>query len=241
VAAEVDGLRRACGDPALGRVPSHITLVPPVNVRGDDLSAALTRLRTAAAAVAGPLELVLGPPASFLPVNPVLYLEVSGPDVSTVHRLRDRVFAFPLERRLTWPFVPHVTVADGADPARIDAAVVALSDFAVPATLERVHLLEEGEHRTWRPLADCPLGPPDLVGRGGFELELTTSELLDPEAAEFLTATAYGEDLGGPPFTVARHRWTVVGVAGAVDTLVADEHRDHGVADHLDRRRRAIG
>jgi len=236
VAAEVDGLRRACGDPALGRVPSHLTLVPPVNVRAEDLPAALTRLRAAAAAVPGPLELVLGPPATFLPINPVLYLEVGGPDLAAVHRLRDRVFAFPLERRLTWPFVPHVTVADGADPDRIDAAVTALADFAIPVTFERVHLLEEGEQRTWRPLADCPLGPPDLVGRGGFELELTTTDLLDPEAAAFL-ADAGDEDLGGPPYVVARHRWAVVGAAGAAGIVVADEHRDHGVADHLARRR----
>ncbi len=241
VSAEVDGLRRACGDPALGRIPSHITLVPPVNVRADDLPAALTRLRAAAAAVPGSLDLVLGPPATFLPINPVLYLDVGGPDLAAVHRLRDRVFAFPLERRLTWPFVPHVTVADGAEPERIEAALVALADFSAPVSFDHVHLLEEGAERTWRPLADCPLGPPDLVGRGGFELELSTSDLLDPEAATFLDEVAPDDEadnrLGGPPYVVARHRWLVVGVAGAGATMVAEEHRDHGVADHLARRR----
>jgi len=239
VATEVDGLRRACGDGALGRIPSHLTLVPPVNVREDDLPAALTRLRVAAAAVGGPLELVLGPPATFHPVNPVLYLEVGGPDLAAVHRLRDTAFVFPLERHLTWPFVPHVTLADGAEPERIEAALVALADFTVPVTLDRVHLLQEGDQRTWRPLADCPLGPPDVVGRGGFELELTTSHLLDPEAASFLSdadANAAG-DIGGSPYVVARHRWSVVGVAGAAGQMVAEEHRAHGVAEHLARRR----
>ena len=236
-AAEVDGLRRACGDPALGRIPGHLTLVPPVNVREDDLPAALTRLRTAAAAVGGPLELVLGPPTTFHPVNPVLYLEVGGPDLAAVHRLRDTAFAFPLERHLTWPFVPHVTLADGTEAERIAAGLLALADFTLPVAFDRVHLLQEGDQRTWRPLADCPLGPPDLVGRGGFELELTPSDLLDPEAAAFLAATAPGRDLGGPPYVVARHRWTVVGVAGASGTVVASEHRDHGIADHLARRR----
>ena len=49
-AAEIDGLRRAVGDGALGRVPTHLTLVPPVNVRHDRLADALARLRLAAAA-----------------------------------------------------------------------------------------------------------------------------------------------------------------------------------------------
>ena len=34
---EVDGLRRALGDTALGAVPAHVTLVPPVNVRSEHL------------------------------------------------------------------------------------------------------------------------------------------------------------------------------------------------------------
>ena len=234
VCSEVDGLRRACGDPAFGRVPSHITLVPPVNVREDDLPAALTRLRTAAATARGSIEVTLGPPATFLPVNPVLYLSVAGPDLPAVHRLRETVFAYPLERKVTWPFVPHVTLADSATPERIEAALAALADYSVTVGFDRVHLLQEGEERVGHPLADCPLGPPDLVGRGGFEVELTTSQLLDPEAAAFLTAL--GATTGDPPYVVARHRWEVIGVAHAQATLVAPDHEAHGVADLLDRR-----
>lgn len=239
VAAEVDGLRRACGDPALGRIPPHVTLVPPVNVREDDVPAALTRMRTAAAAIPGPIEATIGPPATFLPDNPVLYLVVGGPDLPIVHRLRATVFGYPLERSLTWPFVPHVTVADGADPDRIEAALVVLADFTASVTFDRVHLLEEGEHRTWRPIADCVLGAADLVGRGGFEVELTTTDLLDPEAASFLAD--HGADAGEPPYVVARHRWSVVGVASGVGTVVAPEHEAHGVADLLVRRLVARG
>ncbi len=235
-AAEVDGLRRACGDPALGRVPAHITLVPPVNVREDDLPAALTRLRTAAAAVREPIQVVVGPPATFLPVNPVLYLEVGGPDLPALHRVRHTVFAYPLERKLTWPFVPHVTVADGTEPARITAALAALTDFTLDVTFDRVHLLAEAADRTWAAIADCPLGPADLVGRGGFEVELTTTEILDPEAAEFLAK--HGADPGTPPYVVARHRWNVVGTTSRDGPVVAKEHKPHGIADLLERRRR---
>ncbi len=49
LAEEIDGLRRAFGDRSLGRVPPHLTLVPPVNVAEGDLGQALAVLRAAAA------------------------------------------------------------------------------------------------------------------------------------------------------------------------------------------------
>ena len=141
VSDAVDGLRRALGDPSLGRIPPHVTLVPPVNVRTEEMSAALARLRSAGAAQSGPLQLTLGPPATFLPDNPVLFLEVGG-DVERLRALRDAVFAPPLRRPLSWPWVPHLTVADSAAEERIAAALMALDRFAMVASFDRVVLLE---------------------------------------------------------------------------------------------------
>jgi 2'-5' RNA ligase len=155
VAAEIDGLRRALGDGALGRMPPHLTLVPPVNVHADALGDALAVLRAAAAATR-PLDLRLGPAATFHPVTPVVYLDVGG-DVDALTRLRDRVFAPPLARELTHSFAPHVTVADEMDPARIPAAVTALADYVVDVRIDTLHLLEEGRGRVWRPIADAVL------------------------------------------------------------------------------------
>ena len=59
VATEVDGLRRALGDGALGRIAPHITLGPPVNVADRDLAGALAVVREAASATS-PLRLKLG-------------------------------------------------------------------------------------------------------------------------------------------------------------------------------------
>lgn len=235
VAAEVDGLRRALGDGALGRIPPHLTLVPPVNVREDRMGEALGMLRSAAAG-ARPLSLVLGPAATFLPDNPVVYLAVTG-DVGPLRGLRDSVFAEPLARSLTWPWVPHVTLADQAEPARIHAALVALDDYQVEVHLDRVHLLRESPGRVWEPIADARLGPPSVVGRGGLPLELTVSERPDPEAAAVAGA--------GRPFAVtARRDGAVVGVAtvsvgaggsGAVVTslVVAPGERGQGIGSHL--------
>jgi 2'-5' RNA ligase len=180
LAAEVDGLRRALGDGALGRIPAHLTLVPPVNVRDDRLGEALGVLCRAATATR-PFTVTLGPPATFLPDNPTVHLAVT--EGAGVERLRDGVFVEPLARPLTWPFVPHVTLADEADPDRVAAALVALADYRVDVTFSRVHLLREGPGRVWAPIADASFAPPAVVGRGGLPLELTVSEHLDPEAA----------------------------------------------------------
>ncbi len=75
LATQVDGLRRALADDALGRVPPHITLVSPVNVAERDLPAAFAAVRSASAATP-PLALRIGPVTTFQPVNPIAYLEV---------------------------------------------------------------------------------------------------------------------------------------------------------------------
>jgi 2'-5' RNA ligase/GNAT superfamily N-acetyltransferase len=188
VAAEVNGLRRAVGDSSLARIPPHVTLVPPVNVRGEKLGAALAVLRAAAAATPTAITLTLGPPGTFLPDNPVLYLVVDG-ELVPLHAVRNRVFKPPLERPLSWPFVPHVTLADEAPVDRIEAATAALANYAAVARVDRVHLLREVKGpggRRWEPLADAAFGPPAIIGRGGLALELTASRMVDPEAAELL-------------------------------------------------------
>lgn len=256
LAAEVDGLRRACGDGSLGRVPAHITLVPPVNVPADRVGEALAVLRAAASATS-PFEVTLGPVATFHPVTPVLYLAVGGDGVDELVRLRDRVFREPLSRRLTHPFVPHVTLADGMDPARIDAACRALADYRATARIERAHLLEEQPGRVWVPVADAPFRPPAVVARGGLPIEVEISRMVAPDVAAFLAErggrpaavgdrpSVAGGDRAGrrqPVVAVARRAGQVLGVAAgsveagvpALELVVVDPgHHGEGIGDHL--------
>jgi 2'-5' RNA ligase len=156
--AEVDGLRRALGDEALPRIPSHLTLVPPVNVRDDGLPAAFDLVHEAAAACP-PLALRLGAVATFAPVNPVAYLTVSGwPDaMARLVALRDALHTGPLERPSEHDFVPHVTVASELPDDRLAASALALSDYAADVVFERVHVLAEQPGRVWVPVADAAL------------------------------------------------------------------------------------
>jgi 2'-5' RNA ligase len=250
-ALEIDGLRRACGDAALGRVPPHVTLVPPVNVSVSRLPEALGLLRRAAAQTE-PFELTLGPVTSFSPDTPTLYLAVGGADrdLEALQRLRDSVFEAPLHRELAWPFVPHVTIADDATDERIDAVVPALADYRVTVMCRAVHLLQEQRDDAgpkWTPIADYRFAPPIPVARGGLPLELWLSDQPDPEARLLLeTAEQPVPHADDATLTVtARRRDDVVGVLWGIDNgfasssaamVVAPEHRGQGIAHHLHAR-----
>jgi len=177
---EVDGLRRALGDTALGAVPPHVTLVPPVNVRAEDLGDALRVLRSAANDQTGPIAVDLGPVTTFMPASPVVYLAVGGPELDRLARLRQAVVAGPMLRPDHWPWVPHVTLTDDAPADRIEAALAALFSYKAETVFDRVVLLEEREHR-WQPLADACLGRAAVVGRGGLELEIVEGRVLGPD------------------------------------------------------------
>ena len=261
VSDQVEGLRLALGDPSVGRIPAHLTLVPPVNVRAVDLPAALARLRAAAAGQPGVLTLTLGPVRSFLPANPVLYLDVGG-ELGRLRELRDAVFAEPLERALTWPWVPHVTVADGIAGAKVEAAVDALNSYGVIVRVDRVVLLEEQPGRAWRPIADAGFSRPAVIGTGGLALEISRSRLVDPEVRQMLEGVIGPGGLVGldgfagglparcgaplpspfdPIVMTGRREGQLVGVGAAlaypgeghVGVVVHPEARRQGVAGHL--------
>ena len=205
---EVDALRRACDDGALGRIPSHLTLVPPVNVREDAMSDALRVLRAASASVR-PFTLQLGPPATFLPHNPTLYLAVSGPGADALVALRDRVFSEPLKRPLTWSFVPHVTIAD--------------APFASPAIVGRGGIeleLTVSEH-----------GDPDVRAFADREWYAHGVDVLGPdfppEEPFTIVARRNGDIVG------IADGWTHGGVAYLRDLMVAREQRSQGIGGRL--------
>ena len=254
VATEVDALRRAVGDRDTERIPPHITLVPPVNVRDEDLDDA-ARVLADAASSCPPLRLQLGPVTTFAPVSPTVHLAVTG-DVDALQRLRDAVFTKPLERPLTHDFVPHVTLTE--ESAHIDAAIAAMGGYRTDVVLDRVHLMRESRRddgaRVWRPVADAMLGAKrSVVGRGGLELDLTTSGVLPPDADAWMAARwndfdveRYGRVLAPdiPVAVVARRDGAIVGAADGdvrpttgeaylAHLIVAAGARREGVGAHL--------
>ena len=247
--AEIDGLRRALGGAGLGRIDPHVTLVPPVNVRDDELVDVLRLLR--AVASLDPAVVRIGPARTFAPRTPVVYLEVTG-DTAGIAGLRRRLTVAPLVpevARRERAFVPHVTVGGRVEGPRIAAALETLADFQLTATLASVMLCEQDEaapRHPWRVIADVALGSGSLVGRGGRELTFVASTRLDPEAELWADATP-GEDVTGAvagipptgePFVVTAYAddRPVAAVVGTIGPGSVEIHKWR-----LDERRRGEG
>jgi 2'-5' RNA ligase len=233
-AEEVRGLRRALGSPSLDTQPPHITLVPPVNVAEARVNDALAVLRRAASSVVGPLALTIGSVATFRPVSPVVYLSVQG-DVDGLLRLQQYAFAGPLLRTVDYDYVGHVTLHESADDALIDASLTALSKFSLGVEVPRVHLLEQDPtDRAWRPLADVPLGPPVVRGRGGVELVLRWTQLAAPDVRALWRAHGPGDVPTTSAWLEARDRFdTLLGVRVGGFAVVIDGHLGEGIEDRM--------
>jgi 2'-5' RNA ligase/GNAT superfamily N-acetyltransferase len=254
IALEVDGMRRALGAAALDRIPPHVTLVPPVNVREENVDEAVEVVRLAGQH-SQPLRLELGPPATFFPLTPVVYLAVGG-DVGRLVELRQALLTGPLEtpagRKPERDYVPHVTLDQNIEPGRIEGALETLADYRAAVTIERVTILEFQETLArWHPLSSATLGRPIVAGRGGLEIELSVASMLDPAARRFqdrewaqYSREAYGDEVAiDEPFAItARVGGEIAGSATGqlrgrlchlAILIVAPQWRSHGIGSHL--------
>lgn len=248
LAQRVHGLRAALGDTRLGDLPSHLTLVPPIDLGPEHAPQAHAALRAAARA-SRPFELGLGPAASFAPRTPTLHLSVTG-DLGPLAELRDALRRAPWDRPDHHDFVPHVTLLQRVEPERLRAGLALLGSPLGTWSVGSLHLLERlrlEQGSIWHPVAEQPLGGPYVVGRGGVELELRTTSTVEPAAAHLaglavapplpagdgvLVATAEAPDEPGVPLGVGIGR---VGPTGAVldHLVVAAPQRTCGIARHV--------
>jgi 2'-5' RNA ligase/predicted GNAT family N-acyltransferase len=180
LAAEVTGLRRAIGSPSLSTLPPHITLVPPINVREDEIDRAITIVRKGASQIRQPIALHIGPVATFAPVSPVVYLSVNG-DIDELVHLRQACLRPPLERRIEHDFVPHVTLHEEASDPLVAATMTAMSSFSSAFVATHVDVLRQDDDRVWRSIAEVPIGERIARGRGTFDVVLTQTEVSSPD------------------------------------------------------------
>lgn len=128
-------------------------MIPPINLRDDEIAAALAVVQ-AAATRSAPMALTIGPVDTFSEQSPVRFLAVS--PWEPVEALHVACLDGPLDRPEDRPYHPHVTVdiADGPRGAP-DPAIELLRHYAADVLIDRVSVLEhrvpeEGDDRDGR-------------------------------------------------------------------------------------------
>lgn len=160
---QVRAQRRDFGDGQASGIPTHITLLGPTVVRRASADR-LQRHLAAAAASAAPFTIEIRGTGTFLPVSPVVFLQLAR-GVSSCERLEHAIRRPPISRQLDFPYHPHVTLAQGISEQALDRAFRELADFSCQFEVAAFDLYEFGDDGVWRPVETFVLsGSPGASG-----------------------------------------------------------------------------
>ena len=142
-------------EPSMGRMPAHITLLPPVDVDSDVLPGVIEHLSHVAASCA-PFDVELHGTGSFQPVSPVVFISLSR-GISSCERVEALVRSGVLAVESRFPYHPHVTLAHDVSDATLDRAFEDFTDFRAAFTVAQMHLFRlRGDG--WQPLQGFVFG-----------------------------------------------------------------------------------
>lgn len=148
--------RRSFGDVLADRIPSHITLAPPLVVEHDGVEAFAEDLRELAE-VFQPFTVSLLGTGTFRPMSPVVFVAVSE-GIAQIEVLAEGVRKAIDAPVPEFPFHPHVTVAHHLPDEALDRALTELSDFRASFVVDAIHLYVDDAERGWVPTHRFDLG-----------------------------------------------------------------------------------
>ncbi|WP_162145937.1 2'-5' RNA ligase family protein [Glycomyces tenuis] len=149
--------RRACCDPLADRIPPHLTLLAPASIPQGRLEVMSDHLESLAR-TSRPFSITLHGIASFLPLASVVYVPVvDGGRTCTALASAIRNGPIPVIQR--YPFHPHITIAQQADPAALERVCRSLMDFEATITVDRMLLSVSSDapsnpDASWRPVGE---------------------------------------------------------------------------------------
>lgn len=153
-AEQLRSWRAAFGDAGAHAIPPHVTLLPPTAVPAQSLNEVQEHLHSVAAA-SDPFEIHLRGSATFRPVSPVVFVPlVAG--IAPCERLEAQVRSGPLHREVTFPYHPHVTVAQDVEEVALDRAFDQLAGYEARFPVGLFTLFERDRAGVWLPLRDFP-------------------------------------------------------------------------------------
>jgi 2'-5' RNA ligase len=153
-ATELQDYRTSIGDPTAAGVPSHITLIPPLEVEGS-LAEIEAHLDSAARRQQG-FRVHLRGTGTFRPVSPVVFIGLAE-GISQCEQLADEVRGGPLDLELDFPFHPHVTVAHHLGDDELDQAFDELAGFECSFDVVDFHLYVHQGELGWQASRTFPL------------------------------------------------------------------------------------
>jgi 2'-5' RNA ligase len=151
--------RSKVGDPQASVVPPHVTLLPPTEVPVSRRPAIAKHL-AAVARNHPPFDMHLSGTGTFQPVSDVVFVTVAR-GIGSCELLATDVRTGPLERALSFPYHPHVTVAHDVPVDMLDLAYTGLSDLDAEFRVEAFTEFEQTDDGVWTIARTYPLtGPP---------------------------------------------------------------------------------
>jgi 2'-5' RNA ligase len=153
--AELQRYRVELGDDSAAGIPTHITLLPPVDVE-DQMLPEIERHLSAAAQRCAPYPVRLRGTGSFRPVSPVVFLNVVQ-GIACCGLLASALRQGPLAMESRFPYHPHVTVAHHLPDSVMDKAFDDLSDYDLAFGVDRFVLYHHRGDRGWVPQQDYVL------------------------------------------------------------------------------------
>ena len=143
------------GDAQGATIPTHVTLVPPVEVEAVRLDDVEQHLAVVAAGTSSYAVHLRGS-GTFRPVSPVVFVNlVEG--ISQTEQLAKACRRGPLALDLDFPYHPHVTVAHLDDQVLLDRAFDGLVGFDCAFVVAAFHLYVHDPDRGWKATRDFVL------------------------------------------------------------------------------------
>lgn len=152
---QLQSYRFELGDSTAGGIPTHITLVPPIDAGPDSVPAIEQHLAEATARHSR-FKVHLRGTGTFRPISPVVFVVVVE-GISSCELLAEATRRGPLAIDLQFPYHPHVTVAHQVDEDRLDRAFAELSGFECEFEVDHFSLYVHDSNAGWRRTRDFPL------------------------------------------------------------------------------------
>ncbi len=156
--SRLQDFRVANGDVAGASIPTHITLVPPLEIAQDRMPDVERHLEEVAASIPS-YNIHLRGTGTFRPVSPVVFVSlVEG--ISQTERLAHGCRRGPLTLDLSHPYHPHVTVAHLLDDDGLDRAFLEMDGFDCAFSVAEFHLYVHHADHGWKATHDFVLTGP---------------------------------------------------------------------------------